>query len=314
MPGPKSPTLVSSTPPLDTSRCPFRSPLLSVFFSLTFCAFSPHSCLRRSLCPSPVQCRERFMNVLNPEVRTGEAWTETEDAALEQLVLQHTQQASCAGYPSGSLQNPFSPRLCQSLGVVVGPCTLALVFWWAGAWAAGVGGWDAVARFWTPPSHPCFRTHFLNLLGGRDSAPQAPCSVACQRAFSFLAWPGLAWPCSAPPADIGCREPPSRLQSKCLGIHKIPRNHKTNVPISWHAPIPPGWETSPLGRYLLCDRPPASGCGPLYRRARNPLTSLACGHVQTTGKVKWSKVAAGLPGRTDRACAFRWGALHPEWR
>ncbi|GAB4818505.1 hypothetical protein N2152v2_005551 [Parachlorella kessleri] len=35
---------------------------------------------------SDVQCRERFMNVLNPEVRNGEAWTGEEDGTLERLV------------------------------------------------------------------------------------------------------------------------------------------------------------------------------------------------------------------------------------
>lgn len=47
------------------------------------------------------QCRERFMNVLNPEVKAHDPWTEEEDAALEEAVAEHTSQVPL-----------LSPSLC----------------------------------------------------------------------------------------------------------------------------------------------------------------------------------------------------------
>ena len=77
---------------------------------------------------SDKQCRERFCNVLDPDLKREDEWTADEDAALRAAIAQHTQpdgKIRCASYP------PLMCHVCACTNVHVtdSPTSVNFVLW-----------------------------------------------------------------------------------------------------------------------------------------------------------------------------------------
>ncbi|KAL4438039.1 hypothetical protein ABPG77_004260 [Micractinium sp. CCAP 211/92] len=63
-------------------------------------------------------------------------------------------------------------------------------------------------------------------------------------------------------------------------------------------------------RYMNVLNPEVTAWQPWGAAEEQELLELAQQHTQEDGRVKWSAVAAHLPGRTDKQCAMRWKAIN----